>query len=152
MIPIKINPFICGHFVGIWLYCRVGDKEYSINTVKYEYLTSLFFKVIGFSLSLLFHTFSPLFHPFLFSSVPLGTTTNTFLPFCWQRDLALSYTRPKNPSLNLFQPFQLEDELAARVSTEANLFRLHLKCLLYNYSCYLNFCSTAQVCFVPYFR
>lgn len=120
-------------FVGIGFYCRVGDEEYSINTVKYEYVTCLLFKFTGFSLSLLFHMFSLPFQPFLFSSTPLGTTTNRFLPSSWQRFDSLLYLSP-NPRLKCFYPFQLKGEEAGRGSTEVNLFRSHLKCLLYNYS------------------
>lgn len=103
---------------------------------------SLLYKFIGFFLSLLFHMFSFLFHHFLFSCIPLRTTTKiTLLPLSWQRDLALSYTCPPNPPLNLIDPFQLKDEVEGRRSPEANSFRLHLKCWLYNYSCALNRCS-----------
>lgn len=117
-------------FCGNLILLLSWGEECSINTVKYEYVTHLFFKFFGFILSLLFHTFSPLFHLFIFSSTPLGTTTtNRFLLFSWHRELALSYTSPKIHPLISSIFFQLEDEKAGGKSMEASFTRVTLKML-----------------------
>lgn len=126
MIPIKINPFICGLFVGTGFYCRAGAEEYSINTVKYEYVIRLLFQAHWLLPLIAFpYVLSPV-PPFSFSPIPPGTgTTNKFLPLSWQRHLPLSTTGPQNPCLDCLHPSQLDDEAAGRESTEANLFRSH---------------------------
>lgn len=64
--PYKNKPTHLWPFCGNLILLSNGGEEYSINTVKYEYMIHLFFKFFGFIL-LLLSVPSLLFHFFLFN-------------------------------------------------------------------------------------
>ena len=137
--------------MGILFYCRVGDKEWSKNTVKYEYAKSLF---LGHWLHSLIT--SPyllfLFHSFSFSSIQIETTTNKSPPFSWQRLSSLLYLSHKSNPQSLLPFFSLkiscQEKEAQRQIYSGYTWNVCSKIFFL----LIKFCSWVKVCFVPCFR